>query len=68
MSIDVLEAIKNANLGRFLDSSGRGNFKIPVSAFPEFPLSVQTKLNTLKKTSSTFDGKKMKVNRKQCSS
>ena len=63
MSVDVLEAVKKHNLGRFLDSSGR-NFKIPVSAFPGFPLSVQTKLNTLKKTSSTFDGKKMKVNRK----
>lgn len=55
----VLVAVKENNLERFLESTGttgRKNFKIPVSAFSMFPDSVAASLKTLKKTSSTFGG------------
>ena len=60
---DVLEAVKENNLGGFVDSSGKKNFKILVSALPMFPVPIANQLKSLKKISSTFDGKRgQKVN------
>ena len=53
----VLEAIKENGLERFIASSGRKSFKIPVSALDMFPDAVEKQLKCLRKTSSTFDGK-----------
>jgi hypothetical protein len=58
MASAVLAAIKENGLERFLESSGRKSFKIPVSAFNMFPEIVEKQLKSLRKTSSTFDGKR----------
>ena len=42
---------------RYIGSSGRKSFKIPVSALNMFPDTVEKHLKSLRKTSSTFDGK-----------
>ena len=54
---DVLESVKKLGLQRFVESSGRKGFKIPVFAFSMFPEPVATSLKSLSKTSSTFNGK-----------
>ena len=58
LSRTILEAIKERNLGRYLDVSGRRGFKLSTMALHMFPAEISSKLMHLKKVSTTFDGKR----------
>ena len=56
MTKAILEAIKDKNLGRFLDISGRRGFKLSTAAIPMLPVEISAQLMHVKKVSTTFEG------------
>ena len=55
---EIIQAVKQYSLQRFVEFSSRNSYKIPVTAFPMFPDTVATMLKSMKKHSTTFGGKR----------